>query len=79
MKAESRTLAIGALRNTRNLSAPNPNDFCITILIEISEKVQKSLITPLPAPSSIGTGAGRQGLGIDYTDAKYIRKSEKSG
>ena len=28
----------------------------------ISEKVQKSLITHLPAPPSVGTGAGRQGL-----------------
>jgi len=31
---------------------------------EISEKVQKSLITPLPT--------GRQGLGTDYTDSKWI-------
>jgi hypothetical protein len=30
--------------------------------MEISEKVQKSLITPLPA--------GRQGLKTDYTDAR---------
>ena len=28
---------------------------------EISEKAQKSLITPLPAPPSVGTVAGRQG------------------
>jgi hypothetical protein len=30
----------------------------------------KSLITPLPA--------GRQGLGTDYSDAKFIKKSGKS-
>jgi len=32
------------------------------IFFEISEKVQKSLIIRLPAPPSVGTGAGRQGL-----------------
>jgi len=40
--------------------------------MEISEKVEKSLITPLPAPPSVGTGAGRQGLGMDYTDTEII-------
>ena len=44
-----------------NLSRPLP---------EISEKVQKSLITPLPA--------GRQGLKTDYTDARCIGKPGKS-
>jgi len=34
--------------------------------MEISEKVQKSLITPLPACLP----AGRQGLKTDYTDAR---------
>ena len=38
--------------------------------MEISEKVQKSLITPLPA--------GRQGLKNDYTDARCIGKPGKS-
>ena len=38
--------------------------------MEISEKIQKSLITPLPA--------GRQGLKNDYTDARCIGKPGKS-
>jgi len=38
---------------------------------EISGKVLKSLISPLPA--------GRQGLGTDCTDKKYIGKSRGSG
>jgi hypothetical protein len=37
-------------------------------VIEISEKVQKSLITYLPA--------GRQGLWNDYTDTKCIENKE---
>ena len=39
-------------------------------LFEISEKVRKSLIPPLPT--------GRQGLGTDSTDTKRIGKSLKS-
>jgi len=35
---------------------------------EISERVEKPPITCLPAPPSVGTGAGRQGLRKDYTD-----------
>jgi hypothetical protein len=35
-------------------------------LLEISGKIPKSLITPLPA--------GRQGLATDYTDKKHIRE-----
>jgi hypothetical protein len=40
--------------------------------VEISGKVLKSLIPHLPAPPTVGTGAGRQGLRSDYTD---IRKN----
>jgi hypothetical protein len=40
------------------------------LIEDISEKVQKSLITFLPA--------GRQGLEADYTDRKFIEKSIKS-
>jgi hypothetical protein len=42
--------------------------FFVKPFLEISEKVQKSLITPLPA--------GRQGLGTDYTDTKCIEIKE---
>jgi hypothetical protein len=50
--------------------------FFVKAFLEISEKVQKSLIPPLPAPPSVGTGAGRQGLGTDYTDTKCIEIKE---
>ena len=40
--------------------------------MEISERGQKSLITPLPAPPSVGTGAGRQAFRSDYADTKII-------
>lgn len=38
----------------------------LILRFEISEKAQKSLITPLLT--------GRQGLGTDYTDMKFIEK-----
>jgi hypothetical protein len=38
----------------------------VKLFLEISEEVQKSLITPLPA--------GRQGLNTDYTDKIYTEK-----
>jgi hypothetical protein len=46
--------------------------------IELSEKAQKFLIASLPAPPSVGTGAGRQGAGIDYTDSRDIGKADES-
>jgi hypothetical protein len=39
-----------------------------SIFFEISGKVQKSLMTHLPA--------GRQGLGIDYTDGKWLSEQK---
>jgi hypothetical protein len=42
---------------------------------EIFEKDQIPLMTHLPAPPSVGTGAGRQELDIDYTNKIAMLKS----